>query len=212
MQFIDRKDAGKQLAHTLEKYRGTDAIIFALPRGGVILGYEIAKALDLPLDLVIARKIGHPVSPEYAIASVTENGEMSVNEAEVAQVKKEWFDQEVKKEQEEAKRRREKYLEGISPPNVSGRTAIIVDDGLATGLTMESCIKEVRKRGPKKIVVAVPVSPADTKLKITKLADEMIVLSTPVVFLGAIDNYYDKFPQVEDEEVIELMRSISQKI
>ncbi len=208
MRFHNRKEAGKLLADALIKYRGEEVIVYALPRGGVVLGYEVANALNAPLDLLIARKIAHPASPEYAIAAVTESGEMSVSEPELALLDKKWFREAAEKQREEAKRRRVKYLGDRSSAETAGKTAIIVDDGLATGLTMEAGIKELKKLHPKKIVVAVPVAPADTKIKISKMVDEIIVLCTPEIFLGAVGNYYTEFPQVEDEEVIRLMKLI----
>ncbi len=208
MTFKDRIEAGRKLAEALGEYAGKDAVVYALPRGGVVVGVEVAKGIKAPLDLVITRKIGHPYSPEYAIAAVAENGDLAGNEDEIASVDRNWFDQEVKNQQIEAKRRRETYLGHVTPPPVKGKTAIVVDDGLATGLTMKVAIKELAHRQPKRIVVAVPVAPQETRDEISKLADRVICLHAPPGgSFGAIGQYYEDFSQVTDEEVIALMRS-----
>src|SRR3970040_1184740 len=162
MRFRDRADAGEQLAQALKKYQRQDGVVYALPRGGVVLGAIVARALRMPLDLLIPRKIGHPLQPEYAICAVVESGEMECNQREVARVDPQWFRQEGGSERNEARRRRELYLGGREPAPVEGKTAIIVDDGIATGLTMEVSIRDARQRRPAQLVVAVPVAPPAT--------------------------------------------------
>ncbi len=205
MRFKDRVDAGKQLAEKLEKYRDKEAVIYALPRGGVVLGYEIAKRLKAPLDLVITRKIGHPNNPEYAICAIAEDGHMICNEEERSRIENIWFDEKVKNEQEEAKRRRELYLQGKSE-NAKGKIAIIIDDGVATGLTLRLAIKELKHKQPKRIVVAVPVAPREIASELEKEVDEFIALDIPRFYLGAVGAYYGDFIQVTDEEVIGLLK------
>ena len=205
MIFTDRIEAGKKLAEVLWAYKRSDVVVYALPRGGVVLGVEVARMLGAPLDLLIPRKIGHPSSSEYAIAAVAEDGDIVANEEEVSRVDQVWFKKEVAHQRAEAKRRREKYLAGRPTSAVEGKTAIIVDDGIATGLTMKAAIMELKHRKPKKIVVAIPVIPADTFTVLSALVDEVVALDKPEQFLGAIGNYYKSFPQVEDEEVIALM-------
>jgi len=169
MHFQDRKEAGQKLAKELaKKYKGSDVIVYALPRGGVVLGAEIAKALDAPLDLVITRKIGHPMQPEYAVCVVGETGVFLCSEFERPQLDQKWLDKEVEKEREEAKRRREVYMKGKTLPVTQDTIAIIVDDGVATGLTMEAAIDEITAKGVKHIVVAVPVLPTEAALKFKK--------------------------------------------
>ena len=146
MRFKDRTDAGKKLAQALKKYQNQDGVVYALPRGGVVLGAIVARDLHMSLDLLIPRKIGHPLQPEYAICAVVENGEIVCNQQEVARVDPQWFRQEVEAERQEARRRRELYLGGRDPAPVAGKTAIIVDDGIATGLTMEVSISDARRR------------------------------------------------------------------
>ncbi len=206
MRFRDRADAGKKLAQALKKYQGQNGVVYALPRGGVVLGAEVARALGMPLDLLIPRKIGHPLQPEYAIGAVVESGEMVCNQREVARVDPQWFRQEVEAERQEARRRRELYLGGREPAPVEGKTAIIVDDGIATGLTMEVSIREARRRKPGHLVVAVPVAPPDTVERMSREVDEFVVLDRSPYYLGAVGAYYDSFYQVTDEEVVALLR------
>ena len=207
MIFKDRIDAGKQLGKALESYKEQDVVVYALPRGGVVLGAEIARMLDAPLDLIVVRKVGHPLSPEYAIAAVAEDGHTVLNRSEVESVDKQWFDRNVELQRCEAERRRSLYTHGRKRLSATNKIAILVDDGLATGLTMFGAIQEVRHAHPRKIVVAVPVAPPQTVEDLTKVADEVIALYTPDNF-AAIGSFYSNFDQVSDEEVIELMKSV----
>lgn len=207
MRFKNRSDAGKKLAKLLSKYLKMDCVVYALPRGGVITGAEVAKTLACPLDLVITRKIGHPNLPEYAIAAVSEKGELVINPNEVAQINPDWFESEVEKEILEAKRRREKYLQGKQSILTKDKVAILVDDGVATGLTLQAAIKEIKKRDPKQIILAVPVIPMETAEQLQKEVDKLIALEITDHFLGSIGAYYDDFTQVTDEEVIRLLQS-----
>ena len=209
MHFRDRAEAGRLLAQALKKYQKQDGVVYALPRGGVVLGVEVARALAMPLDLLIPRKIGHPLQPEYAICAVVESGEMVCNQQEVARVDPQWFRREVEAERQEARRRRELYLGGREPSPVEGKTAIIVDDGIATGLTMEVSIRDALRRRPAHLVVAVPVAPPETVERLAREVDEFIVLDPSPYYLSAVGAYYDHFPQVTDEEVIALMRSVA---
>lgn len=202
--FANRHDAGQKLAHALGAYHGNDAVVYAVPRGGVIVGAEIARLLGAPLDLVITRKIGHPVSSEYAIAAVGEDGNAFTNPTEMESVDKEWFDQQVRIQQKEARRRRQLYMRDRSPVNVADKIAIVVDDGLATGLTMFAAIEDVRRRGPRRVVVAVPVAPPETVRKLRLVADEVVVLYSSNDF-GSIGSFYSSFDQVTDAEVIEAL-------
>lgn len=209
MRFIDRTDAGQRLAKRLLKYQGQDGIVFALPRGGVPLAAEISRALGMPLDLVSARKIGHPFSPEYAIAAVTDTGELAVNPLEVSRVDRQWFEREVEIERLEAVRRRQRYLKNAPPRSLAGKVAILVDDGIATGLTMEAAIMQARQRKPQKLVLAVPVAPQDTAAKLAKTVDELVALDIPEHYLGAVGAYYDDFRQISDEEVEALLAELA---
>jgi predicted phosphoribosyltransferase len=204
--FKDRADAGRKLADALDEYKGGNVVVYALPRGGVVLGTEIAKSLNAPLDLIIVRKVGHPNAPEYGIAAVAEDGHTVMNRPEVESVDKPWFDEAVRSQQQEARRRRELYTRGRPPIPATGKTAILVDDGLATGLTMFAAVQEVQHSHPGKIVVAVPVAPPYTVEELKGVADDVVALYVTPDF-GAIGAFYYRFDQVSDEEVIELMKS-----
>lgn len=209
MHFKNRTEAGQLLAEALKKYRNEAVVVYALPRGGVAVAVEIARLLHAPLDLIIARKIGHPFQPEYAIAATAENGHIIETKREVSNVDKTWYVNEIEKQRQEAKRRREKYLPNRSTIPVQGKIAILVDDGIATGLTMRLGILELKHRQPKKIVVAVPVAPRTTAELIESEAGEIVALDIPedYDYLGAVGAYYSDFSAVEDEEVIALMQS-----
>ena len=207
MFFRDRKDAGQRMAQALDQNRGEPGVIYALPRGGVPLGVELARHLQMPLDLLIPRKIGHPFHPEYAICAVPEHGERVCNPREEAHVDPEWLKQAEQREREEARRRRELYSTGPQP-DVGGKLAIIVDDGIATGLTMHAAIRDARLLKPKKLIVAIPVAPADTAAALEKEVDEVVVLDAPVHYRGAVGAYYERFDQVSDDEVIAMLASV----
>jgi putative phosphoribosyl transferase len=205
--FRDRTDAGLRLAEALIGYRDQPVVVYALPRGGVVLGVEVARALEAPLDLIVVRKIGHPLSPEYAIGAVAEDGYIVTNPEETGTLDEGWFERAASAELAEARRRRAVFLRGRSPVPVKGRIAIIVDDGLATGLTMRAAIYEIRKRHPRQVIVAVPVAAAEIARTIRMEADDLVVLHIPEGFFGSIGSFYRRFDQVPDEEVVALMAS-----
>jgi putative phosphoribosyl transferase len=205
MRFKDRADAGRRLAEALAGYKKEDVVVYALPRGGVVLGYEIADYLHAPLDLVITRKIGYPGNEECAICAVAEDGDMICDSLAASQLDREWLKDQAEKQMHEAARRRQVYLQGREPLPAKGKVAIIVDDGAATGLTMLLAISEVRHSAPKKIVVAVPVSSANAAEKIRGEADELVALQIPSSF-AAVGEFYLRFPQLDDDEVISLLR------
>jgi putative phosphoribosyl transferase len=207
VRFRDRVDAGRRLAALLGKYKNQNAVIYALPRGGIPVAVEVARVLNCPLDLIIVRKIGHPMNPEYALGAVAEDGFLVVNEEELARVDPEWFEAQMEKQKQEAKRRRELYLQDRKPIPARGKIAIIVDDGIATGSTMLVAVKKIKQEKPAKIVVAVAVSPKDTAERFAKEVDEFVAVTIPEIFLGAIGYYYDDFSQVSDKEVIVLLKS-----
>lgn len=207
MHFKNRVDAGKKLATLLEKFRGKDCVVYALPRGGIVLGAEIAKRLNSPLDLIITRKIGHPHSPEYAIGAVAENGHTIFNKEEIINVLESYLSSEAEKQKQEAKRRRDVYSSKRPPIPSEGKIAILVDDGIATGLTMKAAIKELQIHyHPSKIIVAVPVAPAEIVGELEEMGTEFATLHKEGAFLGSIGAYYHDFSPVEDEEVIKIMR------
>lgn len=205
--FRNRTEAGKLLAEKLKKYKNKDVVVYALPRGGVMTAIEVAKFLHAPLDLVITRKISHPYNPEYAIAATAENGHIVGNRRELLQVDEDWLEEEIEKQRQEAARRREKYLHGRKMISPAGKIAILIDDGVATGLTLRVGILELNHRNPKKIIVAVPIVPKSTAAIIKSEADELITLAVPSdsEFMGAVGAYYEDFRQVSDEEVITIL-------
>ena len=205
--FQDRKSAGRQLAEKLEPYKGTHAVVLALPRGGVVTGYEVSRTLGLPLDIVAVRKIGHPTNSEYAIGAVDEHGTTLLNEAETKTVDQSWLKKETERQKAEAQRRSRTYRAGKKPAALGGKVVIIVDDGIATGLTMRLAVRSVKSQKPEKIVVAVPVAPTGSARALkSEGADEIVVLEPPEEFMGAVGAHYVVFEQVADEEVIKLMR------
>lgn len=210
MRFADRREAGRQLAEALERFRGQPGVVYALPRGGVPLGLEVSRYLDMPLDVLIPRKIGHPLQPEYAICAVPEQGERVCNPREEASVDPNWLADAESRERVEASRRRALYGRADAPM-VAGKLAIIVDDGIATGLTMRAAIRDVAARGPSRVVVAIPVVPASTAAQLEKEADELVALEITDQYLGAVGAYYDSFPQVSDHEVIAMLQQATDR-
>ena len=208
MVFQNRKEAGIKLAEALSKFKDDDVIVFALPRGGVVLGVEIAEKLDAPLDLVITKKIGHPFNSEYAIGAVAESGEPLYNAAELRRVDASWRRSEEERMRAELKRRRRDYFGDREQEDLAGKVAIIVDDGIATGLTMMAAIKYLRGQGVERIVVAIPVTPYDTAQRLREQADDLVSLQIDRYYRGAVGAYYKDFRQVSDEEVIALLRSV----
>ena len=202
--FKNREDAGKRLADKLARYRGQDAIVLALPRGGVVVGYEVAQVLHLPLDIVVSRKVGHPANPEYAICAVDEKGMLLCNK-DADTVDQQWLKQEVERQRKEARRRVQAYRGKREPEAIAGKIAILVDDGIATGLTMRLAVAAVKKQNPKKIIIAVPVAPGGAVLEFQKDADE-VVLVDEGDFFGAVGAHYEEFEQVVDSEVVNLLQ------
>ena len=203
--FEDRREAGRALAQALLDYARKNLVIYALPRGGAPVAAEVAQRLMAPLDLILVRKLGAPGQPELAIGAVVDGAaptlilhddiirRLGVSEEYITVAKNEAL--------LEIDRRRKLYRKDRSPISPKDRIVIIVDDGLATGATMEAAIDAVRQAGSKHIIVAVPVAPIDTLARLEKLADEMICLATPKPF-WSVGSYYQSFPQLSDENVI----------
>ena len=210
MLFMDRSQAGKALAGALDGFIGQDSVVYALPRGGVVLGYEVARHLDAPLDLIITRKIGYPGSRECAVCAISEDGEMICDSLGASRLDPVWLGVRAEEEMEEANRRRRAYLEGRPPLMAGGKVAIVVDDGMATGLTVLLAIMVLKKQHPKSIVVAVPVSSMEAAEKIRREADELVALDVPPDF-GSVSEHYAEFAQLEDEDVIRLLRAAEKR-
>jgi predicted phosphoribosyltransferase len=210
MPFRNRIEAGSELARALSRYRDQDPVVLALPRGGVPVAAEIARALDAPLDLVIARKIGVPMQPELAMGAVVDGDTPIVVRNEdvigMAGVDESEFQVVCRDELAEIKRRRQRYLGDRRPVAIAGKTAIVVDDGIATGATVRAALRATRLRKPRQLVLATPVAPTDTLRALRSDVDDLVCLESHE-FFGSIGAYYADFRQVGDDEVISLLAS-----
>jgi predicted phosphoribosyltransferase len=207
MVFRDRVDAGRQLGVRLGEYAGRDdVVVLALPRGGVPIGYEVARALGAPLDVFLVRKLGVPGREELAMGAIASGGVRVVNREVVDElhIPADVIDAVAAEEGEELRRRETAYRDGRPAPEVAGKTVILVDDGLATGSTMRAAVAAARRLGPTAAVVAVPVGAADTCEAFHNVADDVICLTHPDPFF-AVGNWYEDFSQTTDEEVRELL-------
>ena len=208
MIYKDRKDAGKQLAEQLAHYRDkTDVIVLGLPRGGVTVAREIAGTLNCPLDILIVRKIGFPGRPELAVGAVSETGTVVFNEdiVSVYGVNSEYLERETARQKEEIARRIDLYRKGKGIPFLAGKTVILVDDGVATGATIKAAISTLTEERIERLVVALPVASQDAEQEIAIMVDELICLQAPAGFM-AVGNYYHDFTQVEDEDVLAMLK------
>ena len=203
MKFENREAAAGILAKKLLSYKGTDSLIVAIPRGGVPVGYIIAKALGLTLDIFLVKKIGHPLNSEYAVGAVSLEG-VSIDR-EQATLDPDYIRQESMRLQGELKRRYALFTGQKTLPDYNGKTVILVDDGIATGSTMTMAARCIRSAGASRIIIAVPVAPLSAAHHFKPLCDEYICLYEPFDFRG-VGQFYEMFPQVEDEEVIRLLR------
>ena len=208
MPFMNRTQAGRQLAAALAKYRDEYPIILALPRGGVPVAAEIAKALKAPLDLLLVRKIGVPFQTELAMGAVVDGGSPVVVRNEdiirAAAIGEADFKVLCENALREIERRRARYVGNRRPLDVAGRTVIVVDDGIATGATMRAALRATRMRGPKRLVLAVPVAPPETLAHLRHEVDDMICLDAPEIF-DALGFYFRDFHQLSDEEVVSVL-------
>ena len=209
MQFVDRSDAGRQLAHRLAELDLTDPVVLALPRGGLPVGLEVARRLAAPLDLVLVRKIGAPGHEELAAGALV-NGERPelVLNADVVRnygIDQAWLDRQQALQLAEIERRRALYLGGRSRPPIAGRTAIVVDDGIATGATVRAALHAVRRSGPRELVLAVPVAAAEVLARLAPKADRIVSLHAPRDLM-AVGQFYRNFRQIDDEEVVAMLK------
>src|SRR3954469_12186260 len=207
MIFHDRHDAGRQLAARLGEYAGReDVLVLALPRGGVPVGYEVARELDVPLDVFLVRKLGVPGHEEYAFGAIATGGVrvLDTQLVESLGLPAEWIEAIDAKERRELERRERAYRGDRPPPDVAGRTVILVDDGLATGSTMRAAIEALQEAEPASVVVAVPVADPGVCADLRRRVDEVVCLATPQPF-GAVGAWYEDFSQTSDAEVRELL-------
>jgi putative phosphoribosyl transferase len=205
--FRDRKEAGKKLAVKLKSLGGEKVLVLAIPRGGVVVGYEIAKELKAPLDIVVPRKLRAPNQPELAIGAITEDGNV-ILEGQIVDslnVSKDYIKLESQIQKSEIDRRLRAYKGEEEIPDLTGLHVIVVDDGVATGATMKAALASVRKRGAKSVILAIPVASSRALKMLENEADETICLYTPHPFF-AIGQFYEEFQQTSDKEVKELLK------
>jgi putative phosphoribosyl transferase len=208
MLFTDRNDAAQKLAEALQAFHGKQPLILAIPRGAVAMGRVLADRLDGELDVVLVRKLRAPGSPEYAIGAIDEAGWAYISpDALRAGATAGYLEEEKRERLADLHRRRAMYTPGRSSVDPAGRLVIVVDDGLATGATMIAALHAVRQRKPAKLVCAVPVAARDSLELVRQYADEVVCLEVPAYF-GAVGQFYDWFPQVEDAEVVRLLTGI----
>jgi putative phosphoribosyl transferase len=213
-RFADRRDAGRQLAAKLSRYRGrSNVVVLALPRGGVPVAFEIAESLDAPLDIFVVRKLGMPDHPEFAIGAIASGGVRVVNEDAIRwyQIPGRVIDAVAREELVELERREREYRAGRPLVDLRDRTVILVDDGLATGATMRAAVQAVRAHRPARVVVAVPVGAPDTCEAFADITDETVCARTPEPF-SAVGLWYRNFSQTTDEEVRDLLQQHAQRM
>ena len=209
MVFRDREDAGRHLVAKLGAYRDDPSgLILALPRGGVAIGYELSLALHLPLDVFITRKLSTPDNPEYAIGALSETGAVYLNPdaVEAFRLSHANLNALIGHAREEIARRQQRYRNGMPLAAVTGRTIILVDDGMATGATFFATIEAITELSPRRLIAAVPVAPEDNLDPVRSRVDEFIVLTTPDPFI-AVGHHYQCFAQVDDAEVLEYLNA-----
>lgn len=210
LMFNDRVEAGRKLAASLMKYKDQSPVVLGIPRGGVPVALEVARALNAPLDVIVVRKLGAPAEPELGIGAIVDGDqpETILNRESISylRVPQDYLDREIKTQLQEIHRRQQAYRGGRPRLELEGRTAIIVDDGIATGGSMLAALRGVRRARPRSIVLAVPVGPADTIEELRREADDVVCLSTPALF-WAIGQFYRDFHQLTDEEVVRMLES-----
>lgn len=207
-RFVDRESAGRALAQKLQHYKGTpDLLIIGLPRGGVVVAFQVALALQAQLDAFIVRKLGAPYQPELAMGAVAEGGMLLRNDAVVnyLSVSKEFIEETAREQMVEVERRQKLYRGDRAMAKIAGRTVIVVDDGLATGATMKVAVRALKRKEPSKLVIAVPLGAASTCSELKNEADELICLMTPEPFF-AVGSWYENFEQTTDQQVRELLQ------
>lgn len=206
--FTDRHEAGRLIAQRMSSYKGKEkTIILGLARGGVVVAFDLAKELHLPLNVVVPRKIGAPGNPEFAIGAILENGEGVFNQSIIKMlgVSPDYIANEIEKEKARARQRLSLYRQYAPLPDIKGHTVILVDDGIATGSTMLAAIKAMRKEQVARVVVAVPVAATDSLRMIVNQADEVFCLYDNENFMS-VSLYYENFGQTEDAEVVQLLK------
>ena len=210
--FTDRLEAGQLLGRESKKWRGQRAVVLGIPRGGVSVARELARALEADLDIVLSRKLGAPGNPELAIGSVAEDGRLFLNEVLVSEmaVESSYLQQEKERQLAEIRRRTELIRRFLPRIPLEGKVVIVTDDGVATGATMQAALWAARQEHPRKLIAALPVGPEENIRRLAEAADEMVCLRAPS-FFSAVGQFYMRFDQVEDEEVLELLKDQRQR-
>jgi putative phosphoribosyl transferase len=205
MMFADRVEAGRRLAGALGDIDGQDVVVLGVPRGGVEVAAEVARAHGWPLDIVIPRKVGAPLNPELGLGAIAP-GVRVLDERMIRQlgVTEDYLEREVAAQEEEIRRRTEAYRKGREAAEVSGKVAVVVDDGVATGGTAAAALRWARAQKASRVILAVPVAPREAVGRLSKEADEVVCLATPDPFF-AVGQWYESFPQTSDQEVVELL-------
>lgn len=204
--FLNRNNAGKKLAKALSVYKAKNPIVLAIPRGGVVVGYEVANALNCEFSVIIARKLGYLRNPEAAFGAIAEDGSLILQPLSTKKLGKMEIETVIKIEKAEIERQKKAYRGNKELPDLVNRVVILVDDGIATGSTLMAAIEMCQKQKPEKLVVAVPVSGEGMKRKLTEKVDEVIILETPCDF-RAVSQVYESFEQVSDQEVHKLFET-----
>jgi putative phosphoribosyl transferase len=207
--FADRTEAGRRVAGALGHLRGEDVVILGVPRGGVEVAAEVARAHGWPLDIVIPRKVGAPMNPELGLGAVAP-GVRVLDERMIRQlgVGQDYLEREIAAQEEEIRRRSEAYRKGREAVEVSGKVAVVVDDGVATGGTAAAALRWARAQGASRVILAIPVAPREAITRLSKEADEVVCLATPDPFF-AVGQWYEAFPQTSDREVVDLLERAS---
>jgi predicted phosphoribosyltransferase len=202
-RFTDRIEAGERLGETLRERQVDADVVLAVPRGGLPLGRAVADALEAPLDVVVAKKIGAPENPEYALGAVASDGSVWRNERAIQQTgtSEDYFERAREEEAESARQKTSRYRGDRSEPDLTDETVVVVDDGVATGSTVRACLAFLAGTDARRVVVAVPVGPPDTIADLQEMADEVVCLETPPQFRG-VGQFYERFGQVSDEEAM----------
>jgi predicted phosphoribosyltransferase len=203
--FRDRSDAGRRLAEALAHLEGQDVVVLGIPRGGVEVAAEVAAARGWPLDIVVPRKIGAPGNPELGLGAIAP-GVRVLDERMIRtlNVPERYLEEEIAAQEEEIRRRTEAYRGGRPPVSLAGKVAVVVDDGVATGGTAVAAVRWARVAGASRVILAIPVAPREAVVRLSKEADEVVVVATPEPFF-AVGQWYGRFPQTSDREVVELL-------
>lgn len=209
--FKDRKDAGEKLVKRLRHYKDSDALVLAIPRGGVELGYEVANALHCELFILICRKLPYPHNPESGFGAISEDGSIFIYEAATGGMSDEEIERITQAQRQEIKRRISVLREGKPLPSLKDRTVILIDDGIAMGSTMHAAVQMCKNSGAAKIVIAVPVAGEHSKREFSQVVDELVILESPINF-RAVAQVYEHWYDVSDAEVLALMRQFKKNI